>query len=45
MNCFQKQEKIFINQKDQQNPWKITEIMKKKKGFLSSFLLAVFLIS
>ena len=38
MNHFQKQEKIHINQKKQQNPCKIVEIMKKT-GLLASFIL------
>ena len=38
MNHFQKQGKIHINQKKQQNPRKIAQIMKKN-GFLVSFIL------
>ena len=38
MSPFQKQGKIHINQKKQQNPCKIAEIMKKM-GFLASFIL------
>ena len=40
MNHFQKQGKININQKKQQNPCEIAEIMKKI-GFLASLILGV----
>ena len=38
INHFQKQGKIHLNQKKQQNPHKIAEIMNKT-GFLASFIL------
>ena len=38
MNHFQKQGKIHPNQKKQQNPLKIAEMMKKE-DFLASFIL------
>ena len=49
MNHFQKQGKIHINQKKQQNPHNIAEIMKKQDFWQVSFLVAlkacVFLVS
>ena len=44
MNHFQKQGKIHINQKKQQNPHKIAKITKKT-GFLASLILGVALSS
>ena len=49
VNHFQKQGKIHINQKKQQNPHEIAEIMKKE-DFLATFILggtlsSIFLIS
>ena len=41
MNHFQKQEKVHINQKKQQNPHKIVEIMKKKGFWQVSFLVVL----
>ena len=38
MTHFQKQGKMHINQKKQENPCKIIEIMKQN-GFLASFFL------
>ena len=38
INHFQRQGNIHINQKKQQNPCKIDEIMKKT-GFLASFII------
>ena len=40
MNHFQRQGKIHVNQKKQQNPCKIDEIMKK-----TGFLQVAFLVS
>ena len=43
-NHLQRQWKMHINQKKQQNPHKIAEIMKKRRDLAYFILQAVFLI-